>query len=283
MFCMRSKCSPVSTLVLALLLAVSASSADAVAQEAFGEGCSAGGSAPAIELVGRPELGGEFAVALSNVPPNAAALLVLGFSQQSLSLDYLGAVGCKLLVSPELLIPVAVSASGTADLWFYLPQDPKLIGLPIYAQWGVLGGSSWESLSMTAGLAFQILPITPTPPCRGGIMLVWRSGWECIGGVWCFVDEITWQCPDGSIQTTRSVQCTTDPCTSPSPVTNIITPVTHPSACEGAVLLEESAGWECINGVWCFVDKAKWRCPDGLEYETRVEQCTTDPCTPGIP
>jgi len=35
--------------------------------------------------------------------------------------------------------------------------------------------------------------------------------------------------------------------------------------------------------VWCFVDEAKWRCPDGFEYETRVEQCTTDPCTPGIP
>jgi hypothetical protein len=264
-------------------LAISAGSADAVAQEAFGQGCSAGGYTPTIGLQGRPELGGEFALALSNAPPNTPALLVLGFSQHSLPLDYLGAVGCELLVWPDASIPTIVSPSGTADFWLYVPPDPTLIGLPIFGQWGVLGGSSLESLSMTAGVAFQILPIVPTPPCRGGIMLVWRSGWECIGGVWCFVDEIDWQCPDGSIQTTRSVQCTTDPCTSPSPVTHVITPVTHPSACDGAVLLQQSAGWECIDGVWCFVDKAKWRCPDGLEYETRVEQCTTDPCTPGTP
>jgi hypothetical protein len=216
-------------------LAISAGSADAVAQRTFGQGCSGDGFAPAIELVGRPGIGGEFALALSNARPIRVdiggfvhdltsirrparqALLVLGFSEQSLSLDYLGGVGCELLVSPQILIPVAVSPSDTAELWFYIPPDPELIGLPVYAQWGVTDGSSLSSLSMTAGLAFEI------------------------------------------------------------------TPVTHPSACDGAVLLEASAGWECINGVWCFVDKAKWRCPDGLEYETRVEQCTTDPCTPDTP
>lgn len=48
------------------------------------------------------------------------------------------------------------------------------------------------------------------PPCPNAIMTSAQSGWGCYEGHICFVDTVTWRCPDGTTITKKGPAITTD-------------------------------------------------------------------------
>ena len=95
----------------------------------FGEGCHGAD----VGWLGAPVLGThDFTVTYGGGPAGAAAVVLLGASGDAwgstplpLDLAALGAPGCTLLVSPDLLVPYATGAKGTLELPLPLPA-----GLP---------------------------------------------------------------------------------------------------------------------------------------------------------
>ncbi|MEO6596120.1 MAG: hypothetical protein ABIP94_15330 [Planctomycetota bacterium] len=105
----------------------------------YGSGCTNGPSAPVLQLVSLPAIGGTFALAVQNVGPGFPFMLT-GLSQLNLPLllpEF--ATGCTLLASPDLaqlLVPVA----GTAQWSFNIPNTPTLAGERLYNQAFEFGG-----------------------------------------------------------------------------------------------------------------------------------------------
>ena len=131
----------------------------------FGSGCAGTLGVPALAPQGNslPKTGGTFEVALSNLPANQRAFLILGLSNTMwitttlpMSLTPFGAPGCNLLVSGDFASPV-LNTTGTATLGIPIPADPSLVGLHVYFQGYVEDpGANAFGVAVSGGLDITI-------------------------------------------------------------------------------------------------------------------------------
>lgn len=106
---------------------------------------------------------------IENLPPNVLAQMIIGVSPFQhggvalpLSLDWIGATGCDLLVSGDITFFFA-TGSGAAAASFVTPLEPVLAANPIYMQ--VMfeqAGLNPANFGMSVGYASRIAPM-PTP------------------------------------------------------------------------------------------------------------------------
>jgi hypothetical protein len=132
----------------------------------FGSGCAdAGGRLVVLDPAGCPDLGSPFALALSapGASPFANAWLAMGTSRSSwrgiplpFALDPLGALGCALWTSDELLLGPFALPAGSLSFALIVPEDPLLTLAPSYWQAllldpaaGALGLSTSNALSLS--------------------------------------------------------------------------------------------------------------------------------------
>jgi hypothetical protein len=109
---------------------------------AYGAGCTGAAGVPLLGNTGVPKVGLSFTVDLSKAAASAPTLLFLGVSDSvwgaftlPLDLTVLGAPGCKLLASGEVLIFAGLtSASGTLTSKLDIPNVPALAGFRFYNQ-----------------------------------------------------------------------------------------------------------------------------------------------------
>jgi CubicO group peptidase (beta-lactamase class C family) len=114
----------------------------------YGSGCPGTGGVPQASGSGDATIGGRLSFDLDRGAPNALALCVLGFNQTSVPLDFLGATGCTLLTDPALNWTVFTDAAGRASQAVVVPVDPRMVGLHVFAQFGVV-----DARANTFGLA----------------------------------------------------------------------------------------------------------------------------------
>jgi len=107
----------------------------------YGAGCKGSNGVPALSNTGLPKLGQSFQVDLGNARANAPALITLGLSDTKFGalvlpfdLTLIGAPSCKLLASPETLIPFATSGTGTASIKFMIPNLSSLNNVSLFNQ-----------------------------------------------------------------------------------------------------------------------------------------------------
>lgn len=120
--------------------------------------CSGSRMVPEIANLSEPYFGNtKFAVQLKNALPKAPAALILGGSNKAwnkiplpLDLAGLGAQGCSLLVSVELLLANVADALGTASQPMPIPNDKQLRGVTFHLQWMVV-----DAGANALGLAFS--------------------------------------------------------------------------------------------------------------------------------
>jgi len=118
-----------------------------------------GYSKPGLSHAGSAIVGRTFALNLSQARPGAPALQLTGWSNQrwgntALPLDLrpLGAPGCKLLVSPDLMRAGVVGASGRMSVPIVLPRDSRLGGVELFSQFLVLdAGANALGLAVSNG------------------------------------------------------------------------------------------------------------------------------------
>ena len=98
--------------------------------------------APKLSASSLPALGRTCKVDLNDALGNTAAIFTLGTSKTSigtipLPLDFspLGAVGCKLYTSVQILIGTPTSAKGEASIPIPIPINNRLRGFQFYNQW----------------------------------------------------------------------------------------------------------------------------------------------------
>ncbi len=149
--------------------AVSVSVSVSVAQS-YGAGCGGdGGQVPVVAIVPGMRPGFASTLTVSHLPPNYAAVLMLGASSSHwgaialpLSFAPFGMPGCELLVGPEVTIPFA-TGGGTAACTFGVPLSPALAAHWLYLQ--VLfdqPGLNAAGFGLSRGLAARIAPL-PAP------------------------------------------------------------------------------------------------------------------------
>ena len=97
---------------------------------------------PAITSSQDPAIGCPYDIDLAFARPTTAALLWLGTARTNLDLTALGAPGCRLLVSLNVLLPVATDAMGHAKINVAFPAAPSLVGVVLREQWAVLDGAA---------------------------------------------------------------------------------------------------------------------------------------------
>jgi len=112
--------------------------------------CTASKQVPAIANSGDPSLGNtKFKLLLTRANANLAAAAIIGSSNTTwgsvklpLDLSGIGANGCSLLVSLDLLFGSKTDKNGTAELPLSIPKDTALKGKSFYAQWLVFDQSA---------------------------------------------------------------------------------------------------------------------------------------------
>ncbi len=104
----------------------------------FGSAC----AGLAMVAAGRPDIGGSIDLQVVGARPRLPALLFVGASATTwngvvlpLRLDTLGAAGCALLVSGDVLAPTTTDARGVARIPLVIPADQGLIGVDLFFQW----------------------------------------------------------------------------------------------------------------------------------------------------
>ncbi len=112
----------------------------------YGKGC-AGSSSKTPEMVfgGLPYQGNAaFSLRMQNGNPNSLARLVIGFSNTTwssknlpLDLGFLGAGGCSLLASIDVMLTAGTDSKGEINIPSKVPVDSKLVGITVYAQFAV--------------------------------------------------------------------------------------------------------------------------------------------------
>ncbi len=107
------------------------------------------GAGPTLTNVGTPEIGRPVTIRLDQAPPAHQAFLMTGFSNTSwgprplpFSLDPLGAPGCSVLASCEVVDSVTTSSIGTASVTLRIPGSLQFYGARFYNQWAVLDPSA---------------------------------------------------------------------------------------------------------------------------------------------
>ncbi len=85
-----------------------------------------------------------FALRMQNGNPSSLARLVVGFSNTAwntnklpLDLDFLGAKGCVLFASIDLMLTVGTDSKGEINIVNTVPVDSKLVGVTVYLQFAV--------------------------------------------------------------------------------------------------------------------------------------------------
>lgn len=115
------------------------------------------GGLPSLTVAGQPTIGQTSTFNLGNGPDNGVMLLGIGYSNSTssfgnlpLALDLLGAPGCTLLGSAEVLEILLTSPTGTASWPLAVPNLTTLVGLHLYGQ-----GISWAPGANQFGLLFS--------------------------------------------------------------------------------------------------------------------------------
>lgn len=129
----------------------------------FGSGCAGWAGTPWLATGGSPpRLGQVFQLQLFNLPPDHSTLVALGWSNTNwlgsplpLDLAVIGAAGCQLLISPDVLDPV-FNWAGYATWTLYIPNQPALAGLAFYNQAAAVDHANALGLVFTQGGAARI-------------------------------------------------------------------------------------------------------------------------------
>mgnify|MGYP001296829974 CR=1 FL=1 len=110
----------------------------------YGAGC----AGATIHWAGPPPAVGAFggSVVLEGAAPGSPGLLLMGASDAAwgavplpLDLGNLGAVGCSVLASPDIVVPGGpADSNGSLALPVSVPPDPHLVGATVYVQWAVI-------------------------------------------------------------------------------------------------------------------------------------------------
>lgn len=124
----------------------------------FGTGCAGWAGTPWLTANGdRPVRGQPFSVFVYNLPPDHSTLMCLGLSNTNwvgvplpIALDALGAPGCSLLVSADVLVPV-FNWAGYATWTWVVPTAPALAGLDFLNQAAAIDHSNVLGLVFTNG------------------------------------------------------------------------------------------------------------------------------------
>jgi len=117
--------------------------------EHYGAGCPGGAGLPHIEAGGRPVVGSsQVDLALSHANPSSFAALLLGFQRIP------GPQPCVLRTSGDILVGLAVDASGRARHGFAVPNWPGLAGTKLHGQFVCMDpqGGFAGGFSSTVGL-----------------------------------------------------------------------------------------------------------------------------------
>lgn len=124
----------------------------------YGTGCAGWAGTPWLTAnSGRPMPGQVFRVFLHNLPPDHSTLMGLGWSNTTwlglglpLDLGPIGAPGCSLLMSPDLLFPI-FNWAGYATWDLAIPNQPALAGFAFYNQGVAVDHSNALGLVFTNG------------------------------------------------------------------------------------------------------------------------------------
>lgn len=115
------------------------------------------GLVPRLMGRGAPEIGTSFDVLLDLALPSTSAALFVGSSNAMwnsvplpIGLGPLGAAGCSILASGEIIAPVVVNATGAASLTIAIPDLAALVGAVFYNQFYVV-----DPLANGSGLAWS--------------------------------------------------------------------------------------------------------------------------------
>lgn len=109
----------------------------------YGRGCRHGQQREArLAFGGMPEQGGAIALRMRQGEPNAGVLFWLGMSRTHWAplgalpadLGALGAPGCRILASAEVVLFAVTDAAGATGVTLPIPVDPALAGLRLHAQ-----------------------------------------------------------------------------------------------------------------------------------------------------
>jgi hypothetical protein len=109
----------------------------------------AGSSNPRLSVNGRPVVNRSYDVELAEANKVSVAILFTGSSDQNaggiplpFDLAAVGAPGCKLLVSLQILLTTPTDQNGLAKVTLPLPNDKSLIGAKLFQQWAVVDPSA---------------------------------------------------------------------------------------------------------------------------------------------
>lgn len=99
----------------------------------YGAGCSNGSSAPSLQLITPPSLGGVFEVQVNGLTTGPAAM-VAGVAQLSVPIALPEfAAGCTALAQPDVATVLSIVA-GSANYAIPVPNNPSLAGIQIFEQ-----------------------------------------------------------------------------------------------------------------------------------------------------
>jgi ELWxxDGT repeat protein len=118
---------------------------------AYGQGCpGTGGLVPQIAADDAPRLGATIDFKLSSALPNAIAVLALGLTGFEIPIGG----GCSALNDALVVTGVLTGPAGAVQLPLPLPASPAVVGLSVFAQYGVLdpNGAFAATLALTGGL-----------------------------------------------------------------------------------------------------------------------------------
>ena len=101
----------------------------------YGQGCGSSIQGPMVLTMNDlPDIGTDIVYELSNGPAGNPAWLMLGLAPLFVDLTPIGGWGCHLYVDPLLVINKNVSAVGTAEFEYSIPNVPAAIGVHLFAQ-----------------------------------------------------------------------------------------------------------------------------------------------------
>jgi len=130
----------------------------------FGTACKGSNTSPQMVFGGYPTRGKTIQIKMSGGPANAKALLFLGLSRQlwgtrtlPLSLGFMGASGCNLYVSADVVLGLGTDANGAISFSGSVPNSAGLVGLHVMAQFGLDDkGANAANLSATDAIELVI-------------------------------------------------------------------------------------------------------------------------------